>query len=83
MRRLSAHSTRAGQLVNREEFERQVRAANAIVKNTVLGVIEQADLPHEVRARLKHDMLAVLNNLAYEQQEKASAPLLPGARSAE
>ena len=57
-----------GNLVAKDVFMRQVRAANATVRKTVLAVIERANLPYETRVRLKHDMMEILNELPFEQQ---------------
>ena len=46
---------------------RQILEAIAIVKNTVLGVIERANLSHEARLRLRKEMIEALNELAYER----------------
>jgi hypothetical protein len=56
-----------GNLVDREEFMRQILEANQIVKNLVLGVIEEENLSHEQRLRLRKRMIEALNELAYER----------------
>lgn len=55
-----------GTLVELDVIKKQVLAANFTVKQQVLAVIERANLPHETRVRLKHQMIEALNELAYE-----------------
>jgi hypothetical protein len=63
---------RLGELVELEVIKKQVLAANHTVKQQVLAVIERANLPHEKRVRLKHEMIQALNELAYEQRNASA-----------
>lgn len=62
-----------GSLVELEVIKCQVLAANHTVKQQVLAVIARANLPHESRVRLKHQMIEALNELAYEHRDHSSA----------
>lgn len=68
-----ALQAKLGNLVDREQFMNQVLAANQIVKQQILAVIERANLSHESRARLRHEMIAALNELAYERGSNHTA----------
>lgn len=58
---------REGTLVDRQEFMNQVLAANHIVKQHLLAVIERAEIPPDSRVRLRQQMIDALNELAYER----------------
>lgn len=55
-----------GSMVYLDDIKREVLAANNIVKQQVLAVIERANLPRDVRLALRREMITVLKELAYE-----------------
>jgi hypothetical protein len=64
---------REGNLVDREEFMRQVLACNATMKNQLLalpdrvaGELAVMTDPHAIRNRLRTSIIETLNELAYE-----------------
>jgi hypothetical protein len=59
-----------GTLVELEVIKKQVLAANYTVKQQVLAVIERANLPRDAKIDLRHKLVEVLKDLAFEHQHK-------------